>query len=123
MAMDPRSCDLIDFVRVDPGAPVVMLNLLRFAPHGRDSYACYARILQVTLLPRYGAEAIYAGNAERPLVAGDGRAWDAVVLVHYPSREAYRRMVADAEYQAVTSMLTTAFQETVLQPTVPWLDL
>jgi hypothetical protein len=56
-------------------------------------------------------------------VSGDGRGWDAVLLVHYPSREAYSRMVADAGYQAVTSMLTTAFHETVLQPTIPWLDL
>lgn len=62
-------------------------------------------------------------RGDRPLVAGDGRAWDAVILVRYPSREAYSRMVADAGYRELTSMLTTAFYEAVLQSTIPWLDL
>lgn len=41
MAVDPRGRDLKAFLADDPGGPVVMLNLLRFRPDGRDSYAAY----------------------------------------------------------------------------------
>lgn len=120
MAVDPRGSDLKQFVRSDPGAPVVMLNLLRFAPGGRDSYARYVRALSETFLPRYGGEVIYAGDGGRPIVAEAGQAWDAVLLVRYPSRAAFSQMVADPEYQEMTSLRTAALQEAVLQPTVPW---
>jgi uncharacterized protein (DUF1330 family) len=120
MAVDPRGTDLKDFLTAGTDGPVVMLNLLRFAPDGRASYAEYARALRETFLPRYGAEVIYAGDGERALVAEAGQAWDAVLLVRYPSRDAFSRMVADPEYQEVTGLRTVALHEAVLQPTLPW---
>ena len=40
MAVDPRGADLKRYLAEDPGGPVVMLNLLRFAPDGgRERYA------------------------------------------------------------------------------------
>src|SRR3954468_16385671 len=54
------------------------------------------------------------------LVAETGQDWDAVLLVRYPSREAFSRMVADPEYQEVTAWRTEALTEAVLQATVPW---
>jgi len=53
-------------------------------------------------------------------VAEAGQAWDAVLLVRYPSRDAFSRMVADPEYQQVTELRTRALTEAVLQATVPW---
>jgi uncharacterized protein (DUF1330 family) len=97
-----------------------MLNLLRFAEDGRESYELYAQALRETFLPRYGAEVIYAGDGDEALVAEDGRQWDAVLLVRYPSREAFARMVADDEYQKVTRLRTVALREAVLQPPRPW---
>jgi len=35
MAIDPRGADLKRLLAEDDGGPVVMLNLLRFAPGGR----------------------------------------------------------------------------------------
>lgn len=120
MAIDPRGRDLKDFLQDDPKSPVVMLNLLRFASGGRESYARYAAALRETFLPRYGGEVLYAGDGGPALVAEDGQSWDAVLLVRYPSREAFSRMVADPEYQQVTRLRTVALREAVLQPTVPW---
>ena len=120
MAVDPRGRDLKRFLDEDPGGPVLMLNLLRFAPGGRDSYAQYARHLAETFLPRYGAEVVYAGDGHTALVAEDGQAWDAVLVVRYPDRAAFSRMVADPEYQQVTALRTAALTEAVLQPTTPW---
>ena len=100
--------------------PVVMLNLLRFAEGGREQYARYAQALNETFLPRYGAEVLYAGDGSTVLVAEAGQDWDAVLLVKYPSRKAFSDMVADPEYQEVTSYRTDALQEAVLQATTEW---
>jgi uncharacterized protein (DUF1330 family) len=120
MAIDPRGTDLKRYLQEDPGGPVVMLNLLRFADGGPDLYARYAAALEDVFLPRYGGEVIYAGSGSTSLVAEPGQEWDAVLLVRYPSRAAFSRMVADPEYQEVTGLRTGALTEAVLQATVPW---
>ncbi|SOD98096.1 DUF1330 domain-containing protein [Blastococcus haudaquaticus] len=120
MAVDPRGADLKRYLHEDPGGPVVMLNLLRYAEGGRELYARYAEALSTTFLPRYGAEVLYAGDGSTALVADDGQAWDAVLLVRYPSRESFSRMVADPEYQQVTELRTRALTAAVLQATRAW---
>jgi uncharacterized protein (DUF1330 family) len=120
MAVNPTGRDLKAFLARDDDGPVVMLNLLRFKPGGRESYDRYASAITSTFLPRVGGEVLYAGDGDVALVAGDGQAWDAVLLVRYPSRQAFSRMVADPEYQEITRLRTEALEEAVLQPTVPW---
>lgn len=119
MAVDPTGHDLKRFLADDPGGPVVMLNLLRYAEGGREEYATYAEALTSTFLPRFGGEVLYVGDGSSALVAETGQAWDTVLLVRYPSREAFSRMVADPEYQQVTRHRTNALVEAVLQATVP----
>lgn len=120
MAVDPVGADLESFLADDPGGPVVMLNLLRFAEGGRELYARYGEAVGTTFLPRYGARVLYAGDGASALVAEDGQQWDAVLLVRYPSRAAFAQMVADPEYQQVTALRTRALSEAVLQPTTAW---
>lgn len=120
MAVDPKGADLKRLLQEDPGGPVVMLNLLRFKPDGgRESYAKYAAALGETYLAKYGAEVLYAGLGSTALVAEDGQAWDAVLIVRYPSRSAFSQMVADQDYQQFTHFRTEALTEAVLQATVP----
>ncbi|GGX00029.1 hypothetical protein GCM10010297_22510 [Streptomyces malachitofuscus] len=119
MAVDPQGVDLARLMAEDPGGPVVMLNLLRFAPDGRILYEEYSR-RTAAFLKRYGGELIYAGDGCAPLVAEDGQAWDTVLLVRYPDRAAFSRMVADPEYQEITGLRSRALTEAVLQPTTPW---
>ncbi len=120
MAVDPTGADLKAFMDADDGGPVTMLNLLRFAPGGRERYAEYSRAVVSTFLPRVGGEVVYAGQGHAALVAEDGQAWDAVLLVRYPSRAAFSQMVSDPEYQQVTHLRTEALAEAVLQPTTAW---
>ena len=122
MAVDPTGQDLKSFLADDPGGPVVMLNLLRYkADGGRESYAAYSRALvEGGHLARVGGELVYAGDGSTALVAEDGQAWDAVLVVRYPSRAAFAQMVADPDYQKVTHLRTEALEEAVLQATVPW---
>ncbi|MGH1564419.1 DUF1330 domain-containing protein [Mumia sp. DW29H23] len=120
MAVDPRGADLKRYLAEDAGGPVTMLNLLRFREGGRELYARYAAALDETFLPRYGGEVLYAGDGGTTLVAEEGQDWDAVLLVRYPSREAFSRMVADEDYQQVTHWRTEALEEAVLQATTEW---
>ncbi|HSP36470.1 MAG TPA: DUF1330 domain-containing protein [Frankiaceae bacterium] len=120
MAIDPTGTDLKRFLADDPGGPVVMLNLLRFRPDGgREGYLEYARRFSAES-ERFGAEVLYVGDGSTALVAEDGQAWDAVLVVRYPSRQAFSDMVRDPEYSTITHLRTEALTEAVLQATVPW---
>jgi uncharacterized protein (DUF1330 family) len=117
-AIDPRGKDLKAFLEAAPEAPVVMLNLLRFADRGRAQYEEYFRHFRSHAEAR-GAQVLYYGTGDVPLVAETGQEWDAVLLVRYPTRRSFSEMVADPAYQAQTSLRTGALVEAVLQPTVP----
>ncbi len=118
MAVDPRGADLKRYLAEDPGGPVVMLNLLRFKPDGgRERYAQYVEHFRRTAQP-YGAEVVYVGDGSTAVVAEPGQAWDAVLLVRYPSRSSFTDMIRDAEYQKGTHLRTEALEEAVLQATV-----
>ncbi|WP_216908341.1 DUF1330 domain-containing protein [Nocardia noduli] len=119
MAVDPRGADLARLISEDPGGPVVMLNLLRFAPDGAAAYQEYSR-RAAEFLGKYGGRVLYGGQGSTALVAETGQAWDAVLVVWYPSRDAFSSMVADPGYLEITSLRTQALSEAVLQATVPW---
>ncbi|MFC9974534.1 DUF1330 domain-containing protein [Spirillospora sp. NPDC127200] len=118
MAVNPSKDDLERLFTEDQGGPVVMLNLLRFASGGRDPYREYLR-RSAPFLKRYGGRLVYAGQGSTALVAEQGQAWDAVLVVEYPSREAFLDMIADPGYRELTPLRTAALSEAVLQATVP----
>ena len=117
--VNPTGQDLKRFLAEDPGGPVVMLNLLRYADGGAASYAEYAEKI-VPFLDGLGAEIVYIGDTSTTLVAPESHDWDAVLLVRYPSRTAFSQMVADPEYQKITGLRTAGLDAAVLQATVPW---
>lgn len=119
MPVDPTGADLKRYLAEDPGGPVVMLNLLRFSDGGRTSYEQYAREI-MPFLDRVGARIVYVGDTSTPLVAPQEFDWDVVLLVEYPDRAAFSRMVADPEYQTITHLRTESASEAVLQATTPW---
>ncbi len=120
MAIDPTGRDLQRFLaQPDDGAPVVMLNLLRVRDGDRAGYEAYMRAT-APHLAKVGGTLLYAGVGDAALIAEPGQAWDAVLLVRYPSRAAFLAMVADPAYQAITHLRHDALVEAVLQPTHPW---
>lgn len=115
--VDPTGSDLKRFLAEDDGGPVTMLNLLRFKPDGgRESYNSYSKAI-LPFLEKVGGTVVYYGNTATALVAPAGSEWDAVLLVRYPSRQAFSQMVADPEYQQITHLRTQALDAAVLQPT------
>jgi uncharacterized protein (DUF1330 family) len=119
MPVDPRGDDLKRYLEQDPGGPVVMLNLLKYRDGGQESYRAYSSALK-NYLPSIGAEVLYVGDCSTSLVAPPSWDWDAVLIVRYPSRQAFSAMVKDPAYQAVTHLRTEALTEAILQATTPW---
>lgn len=119
MPIDPTGADLKRFLQEDPGGPVVMLNLLRYAEGGQQGYEQYAEAIGQHLA-KVGAQVVYVGDCATSLVAPDDHDWDAVLLVRYPSRQAFSAMVADPDYQQITHLRSSALSKAVLQATTPW---
>jgi uncharacterized protein (DUF1330 family) len=118
MAVNPTGADMKAFLAADPDAPIVMLNLLRFAEGGAERYDAYLAHFRPHA-EKVGAHVVYYGHGTAPVVAEQGQDWDAVLLVSYPSRRAFSEMVRDPGYQEGTHLRTEALVEAVLQPTVP----
>lgn len=113
------------FERAAPDAkPIVMLNLLRFrdvadygdgrAPvSGKKAYARYSRGV-LPLLLEVGGSPLWMGRARAGVIVPDGESWDEVLLVHYPSRHAFMRMVRSEAYQRVMIHRTAALSDSRL---------
>lgn len=103
--------------RAGDGMPVVMLNLLRFRPDGgRERYEEYGAAV-APLLERAGGQVRFLGQSATPLL-GDGN-WDLVLLVEYPTRQAFLDMIGSEEYQAIAHLRTEALAEGELHPLDP----
>ncbi len=97
--------------------PIVMLNMLAFAPDGgRARYEQYAAAV-APLLERVGGRIAYAAAPAPPLLGDD--AWDVVALVEYPSRQAFLDMVTSPEYHAAAHLRTEALAKGELHPMDP----
>lgn len=103
--------------RAGDEVPVVMLNLLAFRPGGgRERYEEYGAAV-APLLERAGGRIVFLGNPAAALL-GDG-SWDLVVLVEYPTRQAFLEMIGSPEYQAIAHLRTEALSKGELHPLDP----
>jgi uncharacterized protein (DUF1330 family) len=103
--------------RAGEGAPVVMLNLLRFRPDGgQERYAEYGEAV-APLLERVGGRIVYVGQPAQALIGEDS--WDLVALVEYPTRQAFLEMIGSPEYQAIAHLRTEALLRGELHPMDP----
>jgi uncharacterized protein (DUF1330 family) len=91
---------------LDPSAPVVMVNLMRFREHsldgngsGWDAYLRYSA-LTVPMITARGGTLLWTGDA-RAVALGrqDGNQWDYLALVYYPSVAAFIDMMTSEDYE------------------------
>jgi len=109
-------------MQIPEDQPVVMINLLRFKqPDGAGHYERYAREVQPHL-DRVGAGPIYAGTADA-LAIGEGLQpwWDAIIVVYYPTRQAFFDMATGEGYAEVHEHRAAALERTELIVTSAWL--
>lgn len=94
--INPSSEQIAAIGQMDIEGPVVMLNLLRFAPDGgAETYAEYAEAAQ-PFLEKVGASVRFMGGVAATVIGGEE--WDEVVLVEYPSKQAFLAMIGDPDY-------------------------
>ena len=108
------------------GAPVVMLNLLKFRAvaryeHGDESCSgaeAYERYSQIArpALAKVGASLVFMGKPAMSLIGPSDECWDLMFLIKYPSVEAFSSMVSAPEYQAALKHRTAALEESRLTP-------
>jgi uncharacterized protein (DUF1330 family) len=102
-------------------APVVMVNLLKFkAKGGLESYQQYGREV-APHLERVGAVVRYAGAAPA-FIIGEGERpwWDAILIVEYPTPQAFIDMVTTPEYAKVQEHRAAALERGDLIATSAW---
>jgi len=105
------------FNAISDDGPLVMINMLRFKPDtGEGLYETYSRLV-TPILDRIGATVIYYGNDTKTFIGDD--AWDAVLLVRYPSRSAFMGMITDKEYLEVSQYRTEGLIDSRLYVTRP----
>jgi uncharacterized protein (DUF1330 family) len=103
------------------GAPVLMVNLLKFKqPGGLERYLQYGREV-APHLQRVGATIRYGGTAPAVII-GDGQQpwWDAILIVEYPTPAAFIEMVTDADYTRVHEHRAAALERGDLIATSTW---
>ena len=116
MPVDPTPEQVSRLVQEDTGGPVVMLNLLSYKPDGgRESYEAYGA-KALPFLQEAGAEILFAGEAASPLIGEESANWDSVILVRYPSVQAFLDMVTSEDYQAIIHLRTEGLDRAELHP-------
>jgi uncharacterized protein (DUF1330 family) len=111
MPIGPTSDQIQALVDSPLDTPVVMLNLLKFsdrssgdgdgAASGRDSYERYGERVR-TMLEETGARVLFQGRADSVVIGDEADDWDSVILVEYPSRQAFLEMTSSPKYREVS---------------------
>jgi uncharacterized protein (DUF1330 family) len=104
--------------RADAG-PVVMLNLLKFKPGGEQRYLDGYASVAVPMIERSGGRILYAGRFAERVHDDDAPEWDVLVLVQYPSRQAFIDMVNDPAYRDAHANRSAAVERALLRATDP----
>jgi uncharacterized protein (DUF1330 family) len=96
-----------------------MINLLRFKPDGgAAAYAHYGEGV-LPCLDRAGARIVWQGRPDTVVIGPEADLWDAVVLVEYPSRQAFMEMISSPEYQGIAGRRTEALADSRLIACTP----
>jgi len=99
VSIEPTGDQLRQLRDLDHAGPIVMLNLLKFKPDGgAKSYDRYSAVA-ARLVTEIGGKILYYGTQKMPVIGHEE--WDAVLLIQYPSRDAFLAMTNDERYQAV----------------------
>jgi uncharacterized protein (DUF1330 family) len=103
--------------RAGDASPVLMLNLLAFKPDGgRERYSEYLEAA-APFFEKAGGRLLQAGDPA-PVMIGE-QSWDLMVLVEYPSRQAFLDMIGSPGYQEIGHLRTEALVRAELHPMDP----
>ena len=101
----PPKEKFVDFIKNYPSqTPLVMLNVLKFKnksgngdESGETAYNRYGKNVK-PLLEKVGAKAIWAGNVKKTVIGDYNAQPDRILIVYYPSKEAFIEMSTSEAY-------------------------
>lgn len=115
---------------VPANTPVQMLNLLKFRAEaaydadsgfsggsGKEAYKRYSAET-VPHLQKVGGKVIWFGSAKHTVIGPPDESWDEMLIVEYPSIEAFKAMLFNPAYQAITFHRTAALEDSRLIATL-----
>ncbi|MFQ5637894.1 MAG: DUF1330 domain-containing protein [bacterium] len=117
--MKTNEDELQRFMQHPDEKPVVMINLLNFkttTDDGESGEEVYNRYVQNVgpVLAKVGGRLLWQGQADQLIIGNKEDDWDRVLLVEYPSRAAFLKMLNLPEFQAVQTDRQAALENTVL---------
>jgi uncharacterized protein (DUF1330 family) len=118
--INPTGEQFRDLKKSGKQGPFVMVNLLKFKPQGRhpdetgrESYERYAGLVD-PLLRKAGGRLLWLGSVDQVFIGLDTDGFDHVMLVEYPSRQAFLEMVSSPEYLDANRDREAGLERTVL---------
>ena len=94
------------FERAPAQGPVQMLNLLAFRDTAEDGGRTGRQLLAAV-----GGRVLWVADAHHAFIAPPGETWDEVLLVEYPSRDAFVAMMQSPDYQAIVHHRSAALRD------------
>jgi len=127
----PTEAQIAELLAADLSLPVVMINLLKYRDQaeypdgvqadpcsGREAYARYGEIASQAV-QQAGGQILWMARADHTLIGPEDETWDDVVLVHYPAREAFLKMIEQPAYLAAVVHREAGLADTRLIATSP----
>jgi uncharacterized protein (DUF1330 family) len=111
---------------VPDGQAFVLINLLRYSDWaeyppgtgheritGKQAYQRYSDLM-LPIVTQVGGRPIWRADARPALIAPRDERWDEILLVQYPSRSAFERMIADPALESAAVHRTAAVEDSRL---------
>lgn len=97
------------------GEPVVLVNLLDFVTaEARSRYFAEYAAQALRLVGAHGGSVLWSGPVDQHLVGTAGGEWDYLVLVRWPSRAAFVRMLESDDYRALHRIRQETLRSTAI---------
>ena len=112
-AFYPTTAGLAALTNDSSIAPVAMLNLLKFRKKalykdsrtddisGLEAYQRYASAM-TKIVEREDGKMLFTGKIEDVLIGEIGDLWDVAAIMEYPSRAAFKRILASPEVREIS---------------------
>ena len=122
--LNPGAFD--ELSRIPDGQPFAGINLLAYKEWaeypegtvtekltGQQAYERYSE-LAIPCINKVGGVPMWRGSFGLVLIGPEDERWDEIVILQYPMRSAFERMLADPEYQAIVFHRTAGVKDSRL---------
>ena len=119
MHIHPTDDQLKQVLKSRVEGPIVMINLLKFkSVEGSTEGAqkTYRKYMMSTarFLDGVGGRLLWSGSPQFVVIGDERDSWDQALLVEYPSRKAFLKLLSNPDYQKVHELREQALESSAL---------